>query len=176
MFDEMRRWGGQMVAAVQQKYDGFVDSVDRFNRDMLEIRNLFVSVKNIIFAVCSFIGQQTAVLLFCTFLFLFVVNLIPFLFLDKKVRYYIGICFGVWLGMSFGYTLWATVKYALIMLSPVMVECLIVRLFKLSGGALKSMLEKLWILLKKSLSALFRKIFGRERQSQTEEGDDEKEC
>ena len=102
--------------------------------------------------------------------------MIPFLFLDKKVRYYIGICFGVWLGMSFGYTLWATVKYALIMLSPVMVECLIVRLFKLSGGALKSMLEKLWILLKKSLSALFRKIFGRERQSQTEEGDDEKEC
>ncbi len=176
MFDKMRDWGGQMVAAVQQKYDGFVDSVDRFNRDLLEIRNLFVGIKNIVFAVCSFIGQQTAVLLFCTFAFLFVVNLIPFLFLDKKVRYGLGVCFGVWLGASFGYTLWATTKYALIMLSPVIVEYLIARLFRLFGGALKSGLEKLWELLKNAVYALVRKIFGKKRESETVGSDDEKEC
>ena len=84
MFEAFRDNMMQAMDTLQEKYHGFTDSVDKFNQDMLEIRDLFVSVKNVIAAVFSFIGQETAILLFCTFLFLFLVYLIPFLFFDKN--------------------------------------------------------------------------------------------
>ena len=73
-----------MFDSFKNAYQSFSNSVDGFQRDMADIRDTFVGIKNVIGAIFNFMGQETAILLFCTFLFLFVVNLIPFLFVGKK--------------------------------------------------------------------------------------------
>lgn len=45
MFEAFRDNMMQAMDTLQEKYHGFTDSVDKFNQDMLEIRDLFVSVK-----------------------------------------------------------------------------------------------------------------------------------
>lgn len=171
MFEAFRDNMIQAMDTLQEKYHGFTDSVDKFNQDMLEIRDLFVSVKNVISAVFSFIGQETAVLLFCTFLFLFVVNLIPFLFFDKKLRYCIGVCFGVFLSFFFDYTAWSLAKYILIMFSPMILEYLLVKLFKVAGKSLGLFFKKLLTILKSGVRTVFQKVFGKAKKK----ADDEKQ-
>ena len=75
-----------MFDSVKNAYQSFSNSMDSFQRDMADIRDTFVGIKNVVGAIFNFMGQETAILLFCTFLFLFVVNLIPFLFIGKKAR------------------------------------------------------------------------------------------
>lgn len=169
MFESFRDNMKQALDTLQEKYYGFTDSVDRFNQDMLEIRDLFVSVKNIVAAVFSFIGQETAILLFCTFLFLFVFNLIPFLFFDKRLRYYIGVCFGVFLSFFFGYTAWSLVKYVLIMFSPVIVEYLLVKLFETAGKSLMVIVKKLLALLKAGVQKSARKLWKKMKKMPNDE-------
>ena len=111
-----------MFDSVRNAYQNFSNSVDSFQRDMADIRDTFVGIKNVVGAIFDFMGQETAILLFCTFLFLFVVNLIPFLFVGKKTRYYLGIGFGLYLGYFFHYTLFSAFKFVLIMLLPVFLE------------------------------------------------------
>ena len=53
MFESLHDNMKQAVEALQEKYNGFTDSIDKFNQDLLEIRDLFVSIKNIVFAVFS---------------------------------------------------------------------------------------------------------------------------
>ena len=143
--DSIRR----TAEAFQEKYDSFSDSMEKLNNDLMEIRDLFITIKNIIFSVFSFIGQETTVLLFCTMMFLFVFNLIPFLFLGKKARYFIGIGFGVYLSVTFGYTARTLLKYVLIMLSPMILEYLLALFFKTTG-------RSLWFLVKKGARAVWR--------------------
>ncbi len=169
MFEALRDHVKQAVETLQEKYDGFTDSVDKFNQDILEIRDLFISVKNIVFAIFSFIGQETAILLFCTMLFLFVINLIPFFFLDKKIRYYIGVGFGVFLSFFFGYTSWSLAKYVLIMFSPVIVEYLLVKLFKLIGTSLGSLIKKFFVFIKTLLQHLLKKLFEKNEKNNENE-------
>ncbi len=169
MFEAFRDNMKQAMDTLQEKYHGFTDSVDKFNQDMLEIRDLFVSVKNVIAAIFSFIGQETAILLFCTFLFLFVVNLIPFLFFDKKLRYCIGVCFGVFLSFFFGYTAWSLAKYILIMFSPVILEYLLVKLFKIAGKSLGLFIKKLFAALQAGVRAVFQKVLGKTKKKPDDE-------
>ncbi|MGN1080041.1 MAG: hypothetical protein ACI4TE_07720 [Alphaproteobacteria bacterium] len=169
MFESFHDNMKQAVDTLQEKYHGFTDSVDKFNQDMLEIRDLFVSVKNMITAVFSFIGQETAVLLFCTFLFLFVINLVPFLFFDKKLRYCIGVGFGVFLAFFFDYTAWSLAKYILIMFSPVILEYLLVKLFKITGKSFGLFVKKLFAILKVGGRAVFQKIFGKTKKQVNDE-------
>ncbi len=168
MFEAFRDNMKQAMDTLQEKYQGFTDSVDRFNQDLLEIRDIFVSIKNIIGAIFSFIGQETAVLLFCTFLFLFIFNLIPFLFFDKKLRYFIGVGFGIFLSFFFEYTAWSTAKYILIMFSPMILEYLLVELFKVTGKSLKALLDKFFALLKRGIQGLFQKIFEKSKKPEEE--------
>ena len=132
-----------MFDSVKNAYQNFSNSVDSFQRDMADIRDTFVGIKNVVGAIFDFMGQETAILLFCTFLFLFVVNLIPFLFVGKKTRYYIGIGFGLYLGYFFHYTLFAVFKFVLIMLLPVFME-----------WGLAWVFSKLWKLILKGLALL----------------------
>lgn len=171
MFEAFRDNMMKAMDSLQEKYHGFTDSVDKFNQDMLEIRDLFVSVKNVIAAVFSFIGQETAVLLFCTFLFLFVINLIPFLFFDKKLRYCIGVGFGVFLAFFFDYTAWSLAKYILIMFSPVILEYLLVKLFKITGKSFGLFVKKLFAVLKAGIQAVFQRFRGKTKK----QGNDEKQ-
>ena len=168
MFESVRNFFTQAVDSVQEKYQGFTDSVDRFNQDMVEIRDTFVSAKNVVSAVFSFIGQETAILLFLTFLFLFVFNMIPFLFFDKKVRYYIGVAFGVFLSFSFHYALWSLIKYILIMFAPVILEYLLVKLFKLAGKTSGGVLKKAFQAVTGGAAAIWRK-FSKKREKEPEE-------
>ncbi|MBR1778782.1 MAG: hypothetical protein IJ752_09415 [Alphaproteobacteria bacterium] len=171
MFEAFQDGIRRAAEAIQEKYDGFTDSMDKLNKDILEIRDLFVSIKNIVFSIFSFLGQETTVLLFCTLLFLFVVNLIPFLFLSKKVRYFIGMCFGIYLSVSFGYTVWSLVKYVLIMLLPMFLEYLLVLFFKTTG-------KSLWAVIKKGLSAggkILQTLWRRLLKKMKKEKEDEKQ-
>ena len=45
MFEAFQNGIHQIVEAVQKKYDGFTDSVDKLNQDILEIRDVFVGIK-----------------------------------------------------------------------------------------------------------------------------------
>lgn len=153
MFEGLKDSIQGAMTAVQEKYDGFAESMAKLNQDLVEIRDLFVSVKDIVSSVFSFIGQETAILLFCTFLFLFILNLIPFLFLGERLRYIIGICFGAFLSIRFEYTAWSLIKYVLIMLSPVLLEYILVWLFKTTG-------KSLWTGVKKMLGGLWKSVKG----------------
>ena len=104
-------------------------------------------------------------------LFLFVVNLIPFLFLSKKVRYFIGMCFVIYLSVSLGYTVWSLVKYVLIMLLPMFLEYLLVLFFKTTG-------KSLWAVIKKGLSAggkILQTLWRRLLKKMKKEKEDEKQ-
>lgn len=169
MFESVRNFFSQAADSVHEKYQGFADSVDRFNQDMIEIRDTFVSAKNVVSAVFSFIGQETAVLLFLTFLFLFVVNMIPFLFFDKKVRYYIGVGFGVFLSFAFHYAAWSLVKYVLIMFAPVILEYLLVKLFKLVGKTSGGVLKKAVLTIKGGAVAIWRKFREKSKKDPVDE-------
>lgn len=138
-----------MFDSVRATYQNFSASVGNVQQDLLEIRDFFVSIKNIVVGIFGFMGQQTAVLVFCTLLFLFVLNLIPFLFFDKKIRYYTGIGFGLFLAFFFQYTALAAAKFVFIMLLPVCFEYMIAFLFRKAGRFVGARIKK--------LSALFHK-------------------
>lgn len=169
MFEELKNGIRDAMSAVQEKYDGFTDSVSQLNQDLLEIRDVFVGIKNIVVSIFSFVGQETAILLFCTFLFLFVLNLIPFLFLRERLRYILGICFGVFLSIRFGYTAWALIKYVLIMLSPVLLEYMLVLFFKTTGKSLWSFMKKMLVGLWKILKASVRRLWGKMKKEKGNE-------
>ncbi len=149
-----------MMETLTAPFQRLSEKMDSLQRDLNEIRNVFVSVKNIIVAIFSFLGQETSVLLFCALLFVFLLNLIPFLFLGKKLRYYAGLAFGVWLSFKFGYAFLSTAKFILIMLLPLLVELTLAWILKKTGGAVKAGLKKLW----KGMISLVRKMFGRKKK------------
>lgn len=169
MFEKFQDSVRHAVEAVQEKYDGFTESVDRLNQDILEIRDVFVGVKNIVSYIFSFMGQETTILLFCTFLFLFVFNLIPFLFVSKKVRYFIGMFFGVYLSFFFDYTIWSLVKYVLIMMFPLFAEYLLALFFKTTGKSLWFAVKKFLNGIKNLLLALWRRIWKKAKKEEEDE-------
>ena len=169
MFEAFQESIRRAAEAVQAKYDGFADSVDKLNKDVLEIRDMFVSAKNIVVSIFSFLGQETTVLLFCTFLFLFVINLIPFLFLSKKTRYFIGVGFGTYLSISFGYTIWSLIKYIFIMFSPILLEYLLVMFFRKTGKYLWSLMKKTAIGIGKIIKKLWQKLLKKKKKDEENE-------
>lgn len=171
MFEKLQDNVRNAVDTIQEKYQGLSDSVDKFNQDMLEIRDLFVSIKNMVSSVFSFIGQETAILLFCSFLFLFVINMIPFLFFDKKTRYFIGLCFGVFLSFFFGYTAWSLAKYLMIMLFPILLEFLLVKIFHLTWKSVSGIIKKIIIFFKEVFIKAWKKCFSGSKK----ENDDKKQ-
>lgn len=158
-----------MFEAFQNSIRYISESVEKLNQDMTEIRDTFVTVKNVVCSIFSFLGQETSILLFCTLLFLFVFNLIPFFFLSKKIRYFIGVGFGVYLSFSFGYTLWSLMKYLFIMFFPMLLEYVLVWLFKKSGQSVwhifKQGLKGVWKMIVKT----FHFLLGKRKKSEEEE-------
>ena len=169
MFEAFQDSIRQTAQAIQEKYDGFTDSMNKLNEDILEIRDMFVTVKNIVFSIFSFLGQETTVLLFCTFLFLFIINLIPFLFVGKKMRYGIGMCFGVYLSFSFGYTAWSLIKYVLVMLSPILTEYLVVLFLKTIGKSMWKVVKKGGSGIWNAVSGLFRRLIKKPKKNEEDE-------
>lgn len=170
MLEELKNSIQDALAAVQEKYDGFTESVSKLNQDLSELRDMFVSVKNVVSSVFSFVGQETSILLLCTFLFLFVVNMIPFLFIGERLRYYAGVCFGIFLSIRFEYAAWSLIKYVLIMFSPVLLEYLLALFFRTAG-------KSLWIVTKKSMALFWRALkafFRRLREKTKKENGNEK--
>ena len=170
MLEELKNSFQNALTAVQEKLDGFTEAFSKLNQDLLELRDMFVTVKNVVSAVFSFVGQETSILLLCTFLFLFVINMIPFLFVGERLRYYAGVCFGVFLSIRFEYAAWSLIKYVLIMFSPVLLEYLLALFFKTTG-------KSLWILTKKSMALFWRSIkafFRRLREKTKKENESEK--
>lgn len=158
MFKQLQEKSRAFIDSIQEKSQAFSDSVDSLNKDLKEIRDLFIQIKDIIASVFSFMGKETAILLFLTFLFLFIINLIPFFFFGKKTRYFIGIAFGIFCGVFFNYTAFAVLKYALIMLLPIALEYIIVTTVKAVWSALKKISKKIclfvWEVIKKSGSMI----------------------
>ena len=169
MFEAFYESIRRAAEAVQTKYDGFTNSVDKLNKDILEIRDMFVSIKNIVSAIFSFLGQETTILLFCTFLFLFIANLIPFLFLSKKTRYFIGIGFGTYLSISFKYTIWSLTKYIFVMFSPLLLEYLLVMFFRKTGKYLWVFVKKTAIGIGKILKMLWQKLMKKKKKDEEDE-------
>ena len=134
------------------------EKLDALQNNLNEIYSIFQTVKNIVFAIFAFLGQETAVLLFCTVLFVIVLNLIPFLFFGKKARYYAGTGFGVWLAFKFDYSLYSTAKFLLVMFSPVLLEIGLVFLLKKTGVVAWRLLKKLWGLMKKLWGASWNAV------------------
>ena len=99
-----------------------------FYQDLQDIREGFISFRDFWRAVFSFLGFETAVLLIIAFLFLFLIDLIPFFFFDKRQRYYIGIGFGVFFGIWRSYAVLSCLKFVGIMLIPPVFEALLLLL------------------------------------------------
>lgn len=169
MFDSLKESMKEAVDSIQEGYQNFTASMDGLQKDLVQLRDIFVSVRDSVINVFSFLGQQTSILLLCTFLFLFVLNLIPFLFFDKKIRYFIGIGFGAFLAVYFNYTFWATTKYLLIMLSPMIIEYMLVKGFRFVWRFLKFVFEKTAFFLKEVTHKIFRKLFAPKPKVEKEE-------
>lgn len=141
MFDELREEITAFFNGVQQKADAAAAGIQSAQDAMGELLDAFVSLKTFAVSIASFLGRETSILLLCTALFLFVLNLIPFLFFGKKFRYYAGMAFGVFLGWRFAYSFAGVFKYVLIMLLPPAVERLFVFCFGKSASAVKRLVK-----------------------------------
>lgn len=170
MFDELQEKSKDFISSVQEKTQAVSDSFSSLNQDIQDIRDIFVETKDTIGGIFGFMGKETALLLLFTFLFLFVVNLIPFFFFDKRTRYYVGIAFGVFLGAYFDYAYFAIGKFVFVMLIPVAFEYLLVSTFKgtksLIVGVIKRAGSFVWGLIKLP----FQTIFLKEKKEEKHEG------
>lgn len=95
MLEELHEKSQNFMESVHEKTQAVSDSFTSLGEDLQDIRDIFVETRDTIGGIFGFMGKETALLLLFTFLFLFVVNLIPFFFFDKKTRYYVGMAFGV---------------------------------------------------------------------------------
>jgi hypothetical protein len=159
VFERLQEKSRELIDSFQEKSKAIADSVDSLNKDLNEIRDLFVGIRDIISGVFGFMGRETTILLICTLLFLFVINLIPFFFFDKRIRYYAGIAFGLFLGVFFGYSALAVLKFSAIMLLPVGLEYLLVFLFKSFGRFFSGFFKRTGHLLWETIKLPFQKLF-----------------
>ena len=161
MLEELHEKSQNFMESVHEKTQAVSDSFTSLGEDLQDIRDIFVETRDTIGGIFGFMGKETALLLLFTFLFLFVVNLIPFFFFDKKTRYYVGMAFGVFLGFYFDYAYFAIGKFVFIMLIPVAFEYLMVSTFKgaksLIVGTFKRAGSFAWSLVKFPFKALFAK-------------------
>ncbi len=161
MLEELHEKSQNFMESVHEKTQAVSDSFTSLGEDLQDIRDIFVETRDTIGGIFGFMGKETALLLLFTFLFLFVVNLIPFFFFDKKTRYYVGMAFGVFLGFYFDYAYFAIGKFVFIMLIPVAFEYLMVSTFKgaksLIVGTFKRAGSLAWSLVKFPFKALFAK-------------------
>lgn len=155
MFDEL-------IESFHAKTKAVSDSIDSLNQDISDIRDIFVETRDTIGGIFGFIGQETALLLLFTLVFLFVINLIPFFFFDKKTRYYVGIAFGVFLGVYFDYAYPAIGKFIIIMMIPLGIEFILVLAFrgakKIAGGTVKKVFSFVWGAMLFPFKLLFSKV------------------
>lgn len=164
MFDGIKRAVDDTVSAFWEKYDNLTDSASRLNQNFQEMWEVFVKVKNIVFAFFQFLGQETTLLLFSTLLFLLIVDLIPFLFLGKRARYYLGVCFGVCLSVAYCYTPVSLIKYLLVMFFPLILEFVLALFFKTVGKCLWYLSVLLFSFIWESLIILLFKAVDKTRR------------
>ncbi len=178
MFDEIQEKSRDFISSVQEKTQAVSDSITSLNQDVQDIREIFVETRDTVGGIFGFMGKETALLLLFTFLFLFVVNLIPFFFFDKRTRYYVGIAFGVILGAYFDYAYFAIGKFVFIMLIPVAFEYLLVSTFKgaksLVVGAFKRACFFVWGLIKLPFQTIFFRKKEKEKEEIKKSNEDEK--
>lgn len=146
-----------MMESLIAPFQRLSEKMDSLQRELNEVYGVFVFIKNIVAAIFGFLGQETSILLFCTFLFILVLNLFPFLFFGKNARYYAGTAFGTWLGIKLGYGFLATGKFLLVMFSPILLELGIGFIVKKAGSLLLRAVKKLWSFLWSRLRSKFGK-------------------
>lgn len=114
-----------MFDSVKQTFDKLSESVAKLQKDLGDLRDFIVSIKEMFGDVYTFLGPQTSVMIGVTILFLIVVELIPFVFLSKRFKYYVGILFGIWFGVKVEYTVMSILKYLVMMILPLSLEYII---------------------------------------------------
>lgn len=169
MFEELRQKTMDFFSGIQEKTDALTTSVQEAHTDLTQLLDIFVSIKNLIASLIGFMGKETLILFFCTLIFLFILNLIPFFFFEKKSRYYTGIGFGVVLGMWLSYSFVGVSKYVLIMLLPVFAERAIVFISKKTTSFLSNAFKKGAVLSWNSLRRLFSKTALLLKKNETKE-------
>ncbi|MCQ2915068.1 MAG: hypothetical protein MJ247_07750 [Alphaproteobacteria bacterium] len=119
-----------MFESIKQLYAGTTQSVTELKENVSELVDFFNSVKGAVMYLFELLGQETTLLLFFTFVLLLVLNMIPFLFLSKKRKYYFGILFGIFIGYKINYSILSITKYVIIMIAPLFVDYLVAYIFK----------------------------------------------
>ena len=173
MFDDVGEKLAELFSDAQKTTESLTASVQSARQNLSELLDVFATLKNVFVAAVSFMGRETVVLLLCTALFLFVLNLVPFLFFGKKFRYGAGIVFGVLAGMRLSYSVISVFKFVLIMLAPVGLEFGIVFLFKKSMAFFAASLKKAMRFVLSSVSRFLRKTPNPPKEDALK--DDEKE-
>lgn len=155
MFEQLKNNIHSITDKIHQSASGVSDVYN----DLKEIHSLFISIRDVIVSLFSFMGHETAVLLFFSFLFLLLINLLPFFFFDKKQRYYVSIGFGVILGVWLSYTFWSCLKYIAIMLIPVGLDFLLAWICRKTFVSTKKIFSFLVKTGKELLQNFFKSFF-----------------
>lgn len=125
-----------MFDSVKQTFDNLSESVTKLQKDLGDLRDLVVSIKDMFGDVYDFLGPQTSIMIGVSILFLIVIELIPFVFLSKRFKYYMGIVFGVWFGVKVEYEIASILKYLVAMILPLTIEYIIGFCVRKSGHLL----------------------------------------
>lgn len=158
MLDDLQEKISTFFDGIQQKADAAAAGIQSAQDGMNELLDIFISLKSFVVSVFSFLGRETSILLLCTALVLFVLNLVPFLFIGKKFRYCTGMAAGVYLGWYFSYSFAGILKYVLIMLLPLAIERLFVFCFGKSASLAKRLVKRSLLLAWRAGCGGFEKV------------------
>lgn len=158
MLDDLQEKISTFFDGIQQKADAAAAGIQSAQDGMNELLDIFISLKSFVVSVFSFLGRETSILLLCTALVLFVLNLVPFLFIGKKFRYCAGMAAGVYLGWYFSYSFAGILKYVLIMLLPLAIERLFVFCFGKSASLAKRLVKRSLLLVWRAGCGGFEKV------------------
>lgn len=158
MLDDLQEKISTFFDGIQQKAAAAAAGIQSAQDGMNELLDIFISLKSFVVSVFSFLGRETSILLLCTALVLFVLNLVPFLFIGKKFRYCTGMAAGVYLGWYFSYSFAGILKYVLIMLLPLAIERLFVFCFGKSASLAKRLVKRSLLLVWRAGCGGFEKV------------------
>lgn len=122
LYDDIAASVNEMSASAAQKVDSFSSSIDSIKKDVDDIRAFVAAIMDALSGIYDFLGKETSVMVLSTFVFLTALGFIPFLFFDKKVRYFLGIMFGIFIGATYKYSALGISKFVFVMLFPLILE------------------------------------------------------
>lgn len=146
-----------MFDSVKQTFDNLSENMAKLQKDLGDLRDLVVSIKSMFGDIYDFLGPQTSVMIGITILFLIIFELIPFVFVSKRFKYYVGIIFGVWFGVKVDYGVISILKYLVAMILPLTLEYVIGYCLRKSGRLLFGSLKAGTMFTLKSVPKMIKK-------------------